>query len=464
MIKLLEMCGFEADEMEEELPRIKKTFGKLGITAGDIERGKQRLTSYYDMELKGIRKILRLCFLELVGSVLAREEGKKKILFGFMAPGFELIGSVLVSKSRELFSAHQCWAALIVIGGIFDKLIPAFEAAESLWLKAGRVAHCGNVKSLVGLLALDIIPKPDLLVTTGFSCETSPKTIDMLHELYGIPICCYDTCQDKEIGNYYEASKRTIDLAAKSLRSLVRRVQEEVGFEITDDMLWDALEARSTFNDAMERLRKLMQNRDPMPMGATHDQLLIALNNLTLGIDMLPEAVRALNTLYEELEARVIGGMGVMQKGAPRVLALLPNHHSDPRLEHLADEMGIALIASDFGFMVPYEEIPDDPYQMMSLHLMSSLAASLPRRIPLIIEGCRRLNIDGVLDRYHVGCRSVAGDTMIIKDAVAKELGIPILLLEWENFDPRAYNHEQYKRRLEIFKMMLDSAGKNRAP
>ena len=44
MIELLEMCGFEADEVETELPRIEKAFTKLGITADDIERGKQRLT------------------------------------------------------------------------------------------------------------------------------------------------------------------------------------------------------------------------------------------------------------------------------------------------------------------------------------------------------------------------------------------------------------------------------------
>jgi hypothetical protein len=55
----------------------------------------------------------------------------------------------------------------------------------------------------------------------------------------------------------------------------------------------------------------------------------------------------------------------------------------------------------------------------------------------------------------HVGCRSVAGDALIINDAITKKLGIPILSLEWENFDPRVYHHEQYKTRLELFKSMI---------
>jgi benzoyl-CoA reductase/2-hydroxyglutaryl-CoA dehydratase subunit BcrC/BadD/HgdB len=63
--------------------------------------------------------------------------------------------------------------------------------------------------------------------------------------------------------------------------------------------------------------------------------------------------------------------------------------------------------------------------------------------------------VDGVLDRYHVGCRAVVGDALIIEQAIQKELGIPVLVLEWENFDPRVYNHEQFKSRFEAFKTMM---------
>jgi benzoyl-CoA reductase/2-hydroxyglutaryl-CoA dehydratase subunit BcrC/BadD/HgdB len=85
----------------------------------------------------------------------------------------------------------------------------------------------------------------------------------------------------------------------------------------------------------------------------------------------------------------------------------------------------------------------------------NSLSLDLRKRIPLIIEGCKKLNAAGVLDRFHVGCRAVSADALIIEEAVRKELGIPVLLLEWENFDPRVYNHEQYKNKLEVFKAMM---------
>jgi benzoyl-CoA reductase/2-hydroxyglutaryl-CoA dehydratase subunit BcrC/BadD/HgdB len=455
MNELLKLCGFETQEIEVELLRIQRAFDRLGITTEDIERGKQRLTKYYDVELEGIRKALRLCVREVIDSVLAREEGKKGIFYGFMAPGFETIGSALVSISKEVFSAHHSWALQIVVGCIFGNIIPILEAAEKKWLKAGVVAHCANVKTLLGPIALDLFPKPDLMVTAGFLCETSSKTIDLLHELYDIPIYCYDTCIDREFKEYSEATKRVVALAAKSLRRLVTRIQEIAGFGITDDMLWEAINTRRKLGDAVHKLKDLVASSDPLVLSPTHDNIWMCLNSLTLNMDGLSEAIDAVNTLYEELQERVEKKVGVVEKGAPRIMAILPAGQTDPRLEHLACDVGLAIVASDLDFSVPYGETPKDPYMEIVIALQNSLNTSLPRRIPLLIEGCKSFNVDGVLNRYHMGCRSVAGDALVIQNAVKKELGIPVLLLEWENFDPRVYDHEEYRRRLEVFKAMM---------
>jgi benzoyl-CoA reductase/2-hydroxyglutaryl-CoA dehydratase subunit BcrC/BadD/HgdB len=457
MIELLKLCGFKPKEIESELPRVEKAFNRLGITAEDIQRGKQRLHKYYDIELEGVRKAFRLIVLEIVDIMLAREEGKTKILYGYMIPGFEKISSLLVSHSKEVYAAYQNWAFLLIVGCVFDKMGPLLEAAEKKWLKAGLVAHCANVKAIVGLLALDLVPSPDLMLSSGFLCETAPKTLDVLHELYDMPIYCWDTCRDREVKEYADATKRAVNLQAKSLRRLVERIQEIVGFEITDDMLGELLDARSKLDDALDKLRELIQSSDPLPISPTHDALWMCLDWLALRVeDRLPDAIDAINTVYEELRERVNKGLGVVEKGAPRILAMLPPQHSDPRLEHLVTELGMAIVALDAYFSVPSGGVTKDPYVTMSSDVIrNSLYTSLTRRISLLIEVCKRLNVDGVLNRFHVGCRTVAGDALIIKNALEKELGIPVLLLEYESFDPRVYNHEQLKRRLEVFKTML---------
>jgi len=142
-------------------------------------------------------------------------------------------------------------------------------------------------------------------------------------------------------------------------------------------------------------------------------------------------------------------------------LSVLPDHESDPRLEQLLNEIGIATVAVE-GRLYPPDggytfnaERPKDPYEVMCQFMHSSMYQTPEARVPILVAACKRLKVDGVLDRYHAGCRSVAGDALAIKDGITKELGIPVLELDWENFDPRVYNHEQYKKRFEVFKTML---------
>jgi len=466
MIELLKLCGFEKPDLESELPRVKKAFGRLGITAEDIERGKQRLTEYFDMELKGVRKLWGMCVRQIVNLSLAREEGKKKLIYWGMSPGMEIIGSALATKSKEVYAADPERIFNVIFGILFGKLVPILEAAEGKWLKGGTAAHCAGVKTRLGLFALSLIPKPDLLVTSGFLCDTSPKTNDLLHELYDIPTYYLETCDDREFGKDSD-TERVVKFAAKGMRKLCKRVQEVVGFEITDDMLWEVLRARSSFTRVAGKLSDLHQSSDPFPISATHVVLWRAFGTEPLSIDHLQGPIDAIKTLYEEVQEKVDKGLGVVKKGAPRILAINPPAGSDPRLEHLMNQVGIALVAAETGLFPPDGRSSldvgelKDPYEQMSLYLRGSHVTNLGERISIIIGACKRLKVDGVLARFHVGCRSNAGDAIMIKNAVTKELGIPVLLLEWEAFDPRVYNNEQYKRRFELFETMMRTHRQN---
>jgi benzoyl-CoA reductase/2-hydroxyglutaryl-CoA dehydratase subunit BcrC/BadD/HgdB len=464
MIGLLKLCGFEAHEIESELPRVEKVFSRLEITTEDIEIAKQRLTKYYDVELLGVRKALRLCVRELLKLVLAREEGKTKIIYAFMASSFVPIQSALASKSKQVHAAQPTELFQLILGCIFDKMVPVMEAAEGKWLRAGAIAHCANVKTIAEIIASDRVPKPDLLVTCGYLCETAPKTVELLHELYDVPSACFDTCYDREEMEHPVVTKRIIDLAAKNLRKTAERAQEVVGFEFTDDLLWDVLHARYRLADAIRKLHVLIEESDPIPISIGHETIWRCLGGIPFSIDDIPDAIDAMDTLGEELQERVNKGFGVVAKGAPRVLTFCPPDYTDPRPSHLATEVGIALLAKAFDLPVPDAGRPPDsgtkikdPYEEIAFKRQCQFVSQNSQmRIASIIEGCKRLNVDGMLDRYHVGCRNI-GDSMIIKEALTKELGIPVLMLEWEDFDPRVYNHEQYKRRLELFKTMLTS-------
>jgi hypothetical protein len=460
VIELLKLCGFEPKELDTQLPRIKKVFDKIGITDADIERGKQRLNTYYDMELQGIRKMLRLYILGLANLVLAREDGKEIIVYCLMSPGADTIVAALMTKSSKVFCANPQSLFSIVVGCIFGKLEPVLEAAEQKWLKAGAVAHCANQKIYVGLLELGFIPRPDLLVTCGFLCDSAPKTADLMQGLWGIPTYCYDTCKDVETMDDPHGQE-VIDLGVKGVRGISERLQDMTGIEITDDMLWEVINAGGAYGAASLKLDTLISQSDPLPISATHHVIFYRLGSSSFNIDDVPSQVDAINTLYEEVQERVSNGFAAVEKGAPRVFCIMPPSESDPRLEHLMGELGIANVASENRLFPPDGQrssgraLPKDPYEALCTLLFTSMYQTPKARIPALVGYCKRLKIDGLLARYHAGCRSAALDAMVIRSAIAKELGIPVLVLEWENFDPRVYNHEQYKRRFEVFKLMM---------
>lgn len=455
MDELLKLCGFTPSDLETELPRAERAFGKLRINTGDIERAKQNLRTYYDIDLTGVRKALRLCLREVINATLAGEEGKK-VIYWFMTGGFSwIVSSALESTSRQVYSARIDMLFPFVYGCIFGKMVPVLEAAEQEWLRAGTVAHCGNVKGISGLFILGLLPKPDLLVTSGSNCETAPKTLYMLHDLYDIPVHQFDTCQDREFGE--PPDTRNSDFAEQSLRGTVKKIEKVVGFEITDNMLRKVMNVQKDLSESMNRLSNLVHRNDPLLLRPANDIIWTVLFGVALSIDNMPEIIDAMDTTYEELRERADRGQGVLEKGAPRIIAPFPMHQSDPRMEHLVNEMGIAFVpASSSGPPnMPTLEGERDPYVTLSGGYAPPLDMSFRGKIPEFARECKGLNIDGLLDRYHAGCRMSVAQALLIKKAVEEIAGIPVMLLEWESFDPRVFNHKQYQNRLAVFKTMM---------
>jgi 2-hydroxyglutaryl-CoA dehydratase, D-component len=461
MREFLSLCGFGEQESAALLPRVQRVFARMGLTAADVEVAKRRMTTFYDMELSGVRRLMGLFLKDFCNIVLMREDGRKKIVHACMMPGMDLLGSAIMDNTAEVGLISPNTTFMVVMGCMFGRFVPILEAAEKQWLKAGAVAHCGMVKSRVGLIGLGLIPKPDLTMTSGYVCETSPKVNEILEQVYGIPACFVDAMEDRELSEYPAASRATA-YAAKSMRAACGRIEQVTGFAFTDDMLWRVLEGRRPLDEVMSRVSELIRTADPMPLGSPHLNLLLAVNCISFVGEQLAEAVDILETLHAELLERIHRGIGATPRGAPRVLAIFPHHHTDPRWEYQANQAGLAIVAFDFqaaselaGSAAAIAD-PNDPYEVIVQNLHGSFTQPLGGRISLVVDFCRRLAVNGVLNHYHLGCRYVVGDALMLRDAVLKELGIPVLMVEWDNFDPRSYNQEQYEAKLETFRAMIE--------
>ena len=130
---------------------------------------------------------------DMTDIVLLRDEGARKVIHSCMAPGFEVLGTAINTNSEDVRLTYPNFTFMVVLGCMFGKFVPVLEAAEKLWLRGGVMRHCGMVKSRVGLISLGLHPRPDLTVTTGYLCDTSPKSNEIMEESLAIPHSVWTT-------------------------------------------------------------------------------------------------------------------------------------------------------------------------------------------------------------------------------------------------------------------------------
>lgn len=463
---LLQLCGFEPEEMGRELPRAQKTFEKFGLTDEDVEHGEERIKLYYNTEIEGVRKALGIQLRELFDITLAKEEGKEVIIHGTIP---QISGETMIAAalhSDNVLVAFPDLVALDTIGAYFDKFDHVYQAIESRWMSS-QGAHCSICKIAKGLYVLDLIPRPDLFISLGRTCDEEPKADELMHEFLGIPVQFINLPQDQ--WDYEVDFARGRDFMAQELEECKERMESVLGFAITTESLKEAERLRDELTSTMRKGRDLMLYGDPVPINAASWDVIRRFGFKPMSKENLERATEAARLVYEELRQRVNQGIGVLPKEAPRVM-IQSAPHPDLEFLRIMEDLGIALTVTetatygpDGAFTVTVETKDKTPFQIWAERILwKTNTGSLPVRIKGIIGACRRYNLDGILWAVHYPCRPTAGDAMMIKDAVTRELSIPMMVLEYDTFDSRFRTTPQLRTRLETFAEILKSRKKRK--
>ena len=455
--RLLEMCGFEAEEIRKEKKRIEKTFQVLGIGEKEIQSAEKRVEQLYSIELKSVRKILRIWMNELIALVMAREE-KEKIVYAIMpSPAESYLAAMLASD--KLYVGYPDYVFQIGLGAIFGHLNPLLESAERYGMTAGG-GHCGLNKTRLGAHALGIIPKGDLSMAWGIVCDEGPKTDELIHEVFGTPIVYLDRCQDDPLDLFPDVNELTIEYMVGEIKRAYAQFADVSGVEITNDLVIRAVGILFGYMEILGKVQELMRY-DPLPLSQADMILFIMVTQLC--IRDYAGATEAVNMLYEEVKQRVDNKQGIMPKGSPRVL--WGNHFPlpDPGIVKMVEDVGIASPLSEIWYMTtqPPTKLYDDPVETIAHRFLEmGLITSVTGRIKDIVRLFNEWHLDGILWFNHVPCKVIGTDSLMIKKALKKELGVPIVVVEGDIYDARFYNRQQIRTRVESFSEMLKTRRK----
>lgn len=395
MRELLELCAYGPEEMDRELPRVARSFEKLGITSEDVEIGKGRIREFFEVELEGVKKILGVYLRELVCLGLAREEHEKVLYTALPNLSGDLLAAAMTKEGASVYVGIPDLVLMLVLQVFFNQNIKHYEAAERHALAVGG-AHCGCKQTQLGALLCNTIPKPDLHVGFAIYCDEAPKNDALYEELFGIPVSIVSRCQDIDWHDSEFAPPRIVNYFADSMRRSLREAERVVGYEVTEEMIGECFSDTFGFFTDYVKLATMVCKSDPLAISMTT----LWYFYIMLAVIVRPEnrARRndALKTLLAEAEERIRRGEGVCEKGAPRIILGAVPSMVDPSVDGLIRELGMAIPVVESQCCLPNADFmpqlgdpnaPVDPFVgLANLFMASPLVGNLSNRIPNLIK------------------------------------------------------------------------------
>jgi len=451
--EMLHLCGFEDEEIRRESSRIERAFQKLGLEPEDMEKAKGWVKENHEVELLGVRRILRAWLLELFDLVLAREEGKKVVYYGF--PSIEGPGMAIKTAAGDgLYCACPDAILCHTLGQIFNKLTPILEAGEQNGLPPGH-GLCSLQQVRNGGMAKGIIPVPDLVTGSSYYCDMGSKADELMHEKYGHRAIYVDGSMDSKWGEFPKYPQERVDYFGNQLNKLFATVKEVVGVEVNREVWNNAMATGIDLARAVAQLQQLV-NADPMPISSAEVELAMMLPAASTG-RARSEGPEAINMLCQDVKQMVEKGSGVVEKGVPQVMTFLPSF-SDPSIAHMMEDTGLAIkvipasLSLSLDETTPQstlgEEIADRQLKMGAYH--SSFGV-----VKIVENAVRVLKLDGLIWSYLYNCRPLAMTSHFLKKWVEETTGIPTLALEMDIYDSRNYSAGTLRTKVEAFAEML---------
>jgi benzoyl-CoA reductase/2-hydroxyglutaryl-CoA dehydratase subunit BcrC/BadD/HgdB len=450
---LLKLCGFGGEEINKEESRIEKAFKKLSLGPEDIVEAETWVKQNHDTDLVGVRKLLGAWLKELIDLVLSKDEGKKIVYYGF--PSIQGPGSAIAAASKNVYCSCPDVVLCHTLGQIFNKLNPILEAAEENGLPPGY-GLCSLQQIRVGGMVKGIIPIPDMVMTSSYYCDMGSKTDELLHMRYGHPAVYVDGSMDSRWGEYPEYTAHRVEYLGAQLNKLFDKVRELIGVEVTREA-WDtALSINRQLYSGIGRLAKLMK-ADPLPVSQAEIGLATWLSSGSTG-RASTEGPAAIDILTREIEERAEKGIGVVEKGAPRVATLIHNY-SDASITRMIENAGLAYGATVFSSPPPKAK------SNIAYSTLGEMIADREMRLGIfhssygLVQRCAKavedLEIDGLIWNYLFNCRPLSLPSHFLKKWVEETTGVPTLALETDNYESRTYSAEVLRSRVEAFSEML---------
>ncbi|MHB8763677.1 MAG: 2-hydroxyacyl-CoA dehydratase subunit D, partial [Deferrisomatales bacterium] len=290
------------------------------------------------------------------------------------------------------------------------------------------------------------LPRPDLLVCCNNICQTVLYWYQVLAHHFKVPLVLidtpfvYDRAGDHAVAFVKAQLEEAIGVAERvAEQDLVpRRLEEVMALGRDAIALW--LEVLET------------GRHRPSPITAFDEFI-----HMAPIVEMRGEAytVEYYRALLRELRGRMERGEGALRREKKRLV--WDNLPIWPQLRPLSEtlaERGVALVASTYtnawGELAPLID-PSRPLDSMArAYLHPILNRGTGAKLELLAEMVRSYGADGTILHSNRSCKPYSIGQVDQRRRLAQEAGVPALLLEADQNDPRVYHEREAAERLEV--------------
>ena len=333
--------------------------------------------------------------------------------------------------------------------------------------KRGAEASGSSFADALGANQLgERVPAPDMFISAYPYCSTGQQWDEMLFRLFGKKVPIFNISVPWVWGNkpdsvYLGGSefKEAVQYMVRQLRECIKFIEAQTGRPYNWDRLYEIMsytkEAGRLRMEAMELCRA-----KPGPASFFDWTTSLAPVNFIPGS---PKIVDYFQQVKAEIEQRIATNEGAVPQEKYRLFwDGIMNWNKIGWLANKFANYDANMVAGRYthmGFWHEWEPIDvKDPLEGMAInYLVCPINLSAPLMIEQIIKLCRHYEIDGLVLHAARTCRAFSNPQFLIADAVQKQLGLPVAMIEGDMVDESFYKDELVNSRVEAMLEAIDA-------
>ena len=464
--EMLELAGFEGEELEAFMPRWLEMRNALKLTDEKVEYAVDYyIPNNWDVKYRGVRKVIGAYIreaAEVCHTPVYKAEGVK-IVYGILPAIANYYYAVKEAGGDKVFIAFPDLILVNVLNSFFHAAAPFLDRAEEAGFTYG-CRHCPLNKMRLTAYIDNIIAAPEIIWSWGFNCDEGPKTDEMIQGLagkqwnYHVSRAPHDSC----LNELEELIEPRLRFMSEQMKLGVKTISETIGIEVTEQHVASANKKMSSFGFKVGMLTQLAATADPPVLSGDTISLIQQIMTVPFntGTTYMNDAI---DTLIKELRTAIKNGEGVMPKGTPKV-AIRNLPYCIPWLGKLFRDNGImvqfACVLTQSKRQLQPTSYPDDPWMAAAESWSRNpTCMNIKNECDSFIEKLQTLKADGMLLGFFDFDRWAGPQQKLQAKIVEETLHLPCFYIEADFWDDREYSQEALKTKIEsicqVFKMRL---------